>query len=216
MWSLGGASEIFCRRLGGEVLTLLAMRFRELVTKCRSYRRFDGKSPVTEEALRELIELACYVPSAKNLQPLRYITVCESAKIAALFPCLSWAGYLAEWPGPKEGERPQACIVMLGDLAISDDFACDSGIAAQTILLGAVASGLGGCILGAVDRTKIRELFRIPETFTILMVIALGKPAETVVIDQMDENDSIRYFRDANGIHHVPKRVVDDVLLKFY
>jgi len=192
------------------------MRFRELVTKCRSYRRFDRKCPVPEETLRDLVELACYVPSAKNLQPLRYITVFKSAEVAALYPSLSWAGYLAEWQGPEEWERPQACIVMLGDLEISDDFACDSGIAAQTILLGATASGLGGCILGAVNRKKIRELFRIPETFSILMVIALGKPAETVVIDQMDENDSIHYFRDANGIHHVPKRVVDDVLLKFY
>ena len=192
------------------------MRFRELVTKCRSYRRFDGAHPVTEETLRALVELACYVPSAKNLQPLRYITVCEPADIAALYPSLSWAGYLAEWPGPEEGERPQACIVMLGDLGASDDFACDSGIAAQTILLGAVASGLGGCILGAVDRQKIRELFRIPDTFSILMVIALGKPSETVVIDQIDDQDSIRYFRDEHGIHHVPKRVVDDVLMKFY
>jgi len=192
------------------------MRFRELVTKCRSYRRFDGAHPVTEEALRSLVELACYVPSAKNLQPLRYISVCEPAEVAALYPSLSWAGYLAEWDGPEEGERPQACIVMLGDLGTSDDFACDSGIAAQTILLGATASGLGGCILGAIDRKKIRELFRIPETFSILMVIALGKPAETIVIDQIDDQDSIRYFRDEHGIHHVPKRVVDDVLLKFY
>jgi nitroreductase len=192
------------------------MRFRELVTKCRSYRRFDGKSPVTEEVLRELVELACYVPSTKNLQPLRYIMVCESAEVAALCACLSWAGYLADWPSPEEGERPPSCIVMLGDLGISDDFAFDSGIAAQTILLGATASGFGGCIFGAIDRAKIRELLRIPEKFSILMVIALGKPAETVVIDQIDEDDSVRYFRDANGIHHVPKRVVDDVLLKFY
>lgn len=197
-------------------MTLMTMRFRELVTTCRSYRRFDGTHPVTEEMLHALVELACYVPSAKNLQPLRYITVCEPADLAALYSSLSWAGYLAEWHGPEEGERPQACIVMLGDLVTTDDFACDSGIAAQTILLGAVASGLGGCILGNIDRKKIRELFRIPDTFSILMVIALGKPAETVVIDQIDDQDSIQYFRDEHGIHHVPKRVVDDVLLKFY
>ncbi len=202
--------------MGEEVLTIMTMRFRELVTQCRSYRKFDGTHPVTEVAVRELLELACYVPSARNLQPLRYIAVCDPPEVEALYPTLSWAGYLADWPGPVEGERPPAYIVMLGDLGISRDFACDSGIAAQTILLGATAAGLGGCILGAVDRKKIRELLRVPETFSIIMIIALGKPMETVVIDQMDENDSVCYFRDANGIHHVPKRMVGDVLLKFY
>jgi len=191
------------------------MLFRELVTKCRSYRRFDGTVPVLEDTVRELVELACYVPSARNLQPLRYIAVCEPSLLAALYPFLSWAGYLSDWPGPAEGERPQACIVMLGDSSSGGDFACDSGIAAQTLLLGATASGLGGCILGSLDREKTRELLNIPESFSILMVIALGKPIETVVIDQMGADDSVRYFRDVSGIHHVPKRVVDDVLLNF-
>ncbi len=191
------------------------MLFRELVTKCRSYRRFDGNVPVPEDVVRELVELACYVPSARNLQSLRYIAVCEPSLLAALYPLLSWAGYLADWSGPAEGERPQACIVMLADSSRGSDVACDSGIAAQTILLGATASGFGGCILGSLDREKTRELLNIPESFSILMAIALGKPAETVVIDQMGDSDSVRYFRDSNGIHHVPKRVVGDVLLNF-
>jgi nitroreductase len=192
------------------------MHFRDLVTKCRSYRRFDESYPVTETNLRNLVELACYVPSARNLQPLKFIPVYESDTVVSLFPSLSWAGYIADWPGPTAGERPAAYIVMLGDLEISHEFACDSGIAAQTILLGATASGLGGCIIASLDRKSIMELLKIPERFSILMVIALGKPAETVVIDQMGDDDSVRYFRDANGIHHVPKRVVDDVLLRFH
>lgn len=189
------------------------MHFRELVTKCRSYRRFDPSFAVSEETLQELVELACYVPSAKNLQPLKFITVVEPAVVEALYPCLSWAGYLADWPGPVEGERPRAYIVILGDQLIGTEFSCDSGIAAQTILLGATASGLGGCIIGSIERKKARELLKIPERFSLLMVIALGKPVETVVIDQMTDGDSVRYFRDVNGIHHVPKRVVADVLL---
>ncbi len=192
------------------------MHFRDLVTKCRSYRRYDSGVPVTEDALRELVELACYVPSAKNLQPLKFITVCNPASVDALYPSLSWAGYLADWPGPEEGERPTAYIVMLGDQSIATEFGCDSGIAAQTVLLGATASGIGGCIVASLDRQKIRELLKIPDTYSILMVIALGKPVETVVIDQMSGSDSVRYFRDAHGIHHVPKRMLDDVLLKFH
>jgi nitroreductase len=201
--------------MGGKVLTVMNIHFRELVTKCRSYRRFDASFPVTEEVLRELVELACYVPSAKNLQPLKFVAISEPAVVEALYPCLSWAGYLADWSGPAEDERPRAYIVMLGDLLISTEFSCESGIAGQTILLGATASGLGGCILGSLDHKRIRELLKIPERFSLLMVIALGKPMETVVIDQMSDDDSVCYFRDVNGIHHVPKRVVDDIFLNF-
>ena len=192
------------------------MQFRDIVTQCRSYRRFDSGVPVTEDAVRDLVELVCYVPSGKNLQPLKYISVSEPAIVAALFPFLSWAGYLADWPGPMEGERPTAYIVMLGDQSISTEFACDSGIAAQTLLLGATASGIGGCIVASLDRKKIRELLKIPETYAILMAIALGKPLETVVIDQISGDDSVRYFRDVHSIHHVPKRMLDDVLLRFH
>ncbi|TLU58617.1 MAG: nitroreductase family protein [Chlorobium sp.] len=192
------------------------MLFRELVTQSRSCRRFDATFPVTEDEVRNLVELACYVPSAKNLQPLKFILVCDPPAVSALFPLLSWAGYLSDWSGPEEDERPRAFIIMLGDQRISQDFACDSGIAAQTILLGATASGLGGCIVASLDRAKIRELFNIPESFSILMVIALGKPAETIVIDQMEADASVRYFRDAHGIHHVPKRVLEELLVKFH
>ena len=194
----------------------MIMHFRDLVMQCRSYRRFDGSSPVSNEALRDLVELACYAPSAKNLQPLKYIALSEPEEVSALYPLLSWAGYLAEWSGPDEGQRPTAFIVMLGDLQISSEFACDSGIAAQTILLGAVASGLGGCLVASLERQKIRELLKIPDSFSLLMVIALGTPAETIVIDQMSGNDHVRYFRDAHGIHHVPKRLPEDVIVKFH
>jgi len=192
------------------------MQFRELVTNSRSYRRFDGSYPVSEEVLRDLAELACYTPSAKNLQPLKFIPICDPDTLALLYPSLFWAGYLAEWSGPEAAERPPACIVMLGDHEISSEFGCDSGIAAQTILLGATASGLGGCIIASLDRHRIRELLRIPDRFSILMVLALGKPLETVVIDQMSDQDSVRYYRDRHGVHHVPKRMLDDVLLKFH
>ena len=105
---------------------------------------------------------------------------------------------------------------MLGDRSISADFACDSGIAAETLLLGATASGIGGCIVASLDRQKIRELLKIPDTYEILMTIALGKPLETVVIDQISGDDSVRYFRDVHNIHHVPKRMLDDLLMRFH
>jgi nitroreductase len=189
------------------------MILRDLVTKSRSFRRFDERFEVAGIALRELVELACFTPSAANRQPLRYLAVSGSDAMDKVFPYLRWAGYLNEWPGPEPGERPSACLVMLCRKEEVSSVACDSGIAAQTIMLGAAEMGLGGCIIGAFDRDRLMTELDISQSWTVLMVIALGKPVETVVIDLIDAGGDIRYWRDQHGIHHVPKRKVDDVLV---
>ena len=189
------------------------MRFRELVTRSRTIRRFDESAAVSDATLRELVELVCYTPSSANRQPLRFLPVSGGEMLDKLFPCLKWAGYLTEWPGPEPGERPPAALVMLcrnEDVATA---ACDSGIAAQTIMLGAAEKELGGCIVAAIDRERLMASLGIPDGWAVLLVIALGKPAETVVIDQIEPGDSVRYWRDRHGIHHVPKRKVDELLV---
>ncbi|MBM3163194.1 MAG: nitroreductase family protein [Chlorobi bacterium] len=191
------------------------MNFRDIVTRSRSYRRFDTSFRLDEELLRGLVELACYVPSSGNLQPLKYVAVSEREACLKVSGCLSWAGYLADWPGPAENELPSAFLVMLCDLDISSAAPCDTGISAQTILLGAASIGLGGCIVASVDRDRLRSILDIPARFRIELVLALGKPVESVVIEQMSEGDDVRYYRDRYGMHHVPKRTVDEVLLKF-
>ncbi len=191
------------------------MKFRDMVTRSRSYRRFDTSFRIDDGQLADLVELACYVPSSRNLQPLKYVAVSNSESCADVFGCLSWAGYLTDWHGPVEHERPAAYLVMLCDLEIASGAACDSGIAAQTILLGATSMGLGGCIVASVERDRLRSLLGIPDRFAIEFVLALGKPVEPVVIDQMREEGDVRYYRDAHGIHHVPKRTIEEVLLQF-
>ena len=109
----------------------------ELVMKNRSYRRFYENKSIDNETLKELINLARLSPSAGNLQPLKYILSNTPEKNSLIFPCLAWAGYLKEWPGPQEGERPAAYVVILGDTDITKKFGCGHGIAAQSILLGA-------------------------------------------------------------------------------
>jgi len=188
------------------------MKVRDLVLKNRSYRRFDESYKVDCETLRELIELARFSPSAANLQPLKYILSCDEEKNDKIFPHLSWAGYLKDWPGPMKGERPSAYIIILGDKEISDDFGCDCGIAVQSILLGAVEKGLGGCIIGAINRDGLRNSLNISQQFEILLVIALGKPMEKVVLEDVKGND-IKYWRDENDVHHVPKRTLDELIL---
>jgi nitroreductase len=185
----------------------------ELVKGNRSYRRFHQDFPVSLETLKSLVNLARLSASAANLQPLKYLLSCEPGNNATIFSCLAWAGYLKDWPGPAEGERPAAYIVIMGDTAISKNFGCDHGIAAQTILLGARDQGLGGCMLGSIQRDRLRELLKIPATLDILLVIALGRPKETVILEEAGPGDSIKYWRDAAGVHHVPKRRLRDIII---
>lgn len=188
----------------------------DLIRKNRSTRRFYQDAPVRIETLRALVDLARLCASAANRQPLKYILSCSVETNARIFPHTRWAGYLKDWGGPIEGERPAAYIVILGDTGVSKDFGCDHGIAAQSIMLGAVERGLGGCMIGALDRDGLRQALAIPARYEILLVLALGKPKETVVIEEVGPDGDIKYYRDANGVHHVPKRALDELILQEY
>ena len=186
----------------------------DLIKRNRSYRRFHENHVVDTKMLAELIECARLAPSGRNLQPLRYILINDPMKNALVFSRLKWAGYLPEWGGPKEGERPSAYIIMLGDTTVSKGFDTDIGIAAQTILLAAVEKDLGGCMIASAERDKLRVDLAIPERYDICLVIALGKPKELVVVEEIKPEDSIKYWREDNGTHHVPKRKLDDIIIK--
>jgi nitroreductase len=185
----------------------------DLIRRNRSYRRFHQDVPVSIETLRELVGLARLSPSAANMQPLKFFLSCEPVGNERIFPCLGWAAYIADWPGPKEGERPSAYIIMLEDTGIKHPMKCDHGIAAQSMLLGAVERGLGGCMIGSVDRKTLRTALGIPDEFEILLVLALGKPKEEVVIEEVGPGGDIRYWRDEGGTHHVPKRSLDELIV---
>ncbi len=186
---------------------------RDLVIKNRSYRRFFQEVAIERQTLRELVDLARLSAAAGNVQPLKYVLSCEPQKNALIFPHLAWAGYLKDWPGPCEGERPSAYIIVLGDTQITQSFGCDHGIAAQSILLGATERGLGGCIIGTVQREQLHKALDIASGHEILLVLALGKPRETVVIEIAGPAGDIKYWRDSEDVHHVPKRVLDDIIL---
>ena len=186
---------------------------RDLILKNRSYRRFYQEVPVELETLKELVDLARLSASGMNLQSLKYYISCEPEKNTVIFENIGWAVYLKDWPGPPEGERPSAYMIILGDTKISKSFGCDHGIAAQSILLGAVEKGLGGCMIGTIHRKELSQALNIPSRYEILLVIALGKPKETVVINELAPNGDVRYWRDSTGTHHVPKRTLSDIIL---
>lgn len=185
---------------------------KNLVRRTRSYRRFNEQVIIPVSTLRSFVDAARLTASAQNLQPIKYALVNHPDLDAEVFETLSWAGYLADWDGPEKGERPTGYVVMLGDTSISDKFDCDSGIAGQTIMLSAAEAGYGGCIIRSIDRAKLTAVLKIPDHLTIIQVIALGEPAEKVVIEDA-KNDDIKYWRDQDGLHHVPKRVLDELIV---
>ena len=189
------------------------MNLRELVLKNRSYRRFYQDHVMDRETLVELVDLARHSASGNNLQPLKFFLSVDPETNATIFPNTRWAGSLKDWDGPEEGERPSAYIVVLGDKDISDSFGVNHGIAAQSILLGAAEKGLGGCMIGSVQRVVLHRELGLADNLHILLVIALGKPRETVVIDPVGPDGSITYWRDENSVHHVPKRSLEELIV---
>lgn len=189
------------------------MNINQLIEKTRTYRRFDGKHEIDTETLVSLVNLARLSASGANRQPLKYILVNDTEKRKSVYECLAWAGYYTTWEGPEVSERPTGYIIVLGDKEISDTFGIDPGIAAQSIMLGATSLGLGGCIVASVKKEKLRAIMEIPAQCDVLLVLALGKPVEKVVIETIKNND-VKYWRDENQIHHVPKRTLDEIILR--
>jgi len=186
----------------------------ELVRKSRSYRRFDQSLVIEGETLRELIQLAQYSPTGNNLQPLKFLLSNTPETNALIFPYLGWAGALKDWDGPAEEERPTAYIIILGDTTIKENFGVDHGIAAQSIMLGAAEKDLGGCMIGSARKEELRDALKIPERYEVLLVLALGKPAETVVTEPVGEDGDITYYRDEKDVHHVPKRHLLELIVQ--
>lgn len=186
--------------------------FKRLMERNRSFRRFDERLKISRPTLLKIVNLARLAASGGNLQPLKYFISGAPKSNALIFPCLAWAGYLKDWPGPAVGERPAAYIIILGDKRLADNFGCDHGIAAQSMMLGAATLGLGGCMVGSVKRDRLRQALKIGPQFEILLVLALGWPKEIVRLEKAAGGD-IKYWRDHKGVHHVPKRPLREIVV---
>lgn len=180
---------------------------RDLVLKNRSYRRFYQDVSIDTETMRELIDLARLCPSAANRQALKYIISNDPEKNALIYPNIRIDN------NPPEGERPSAYVIILEDTEIGLILACDYGIVAQTIHLAAVEKGFGGCMIGNVIRDDLRKALDIPEKYNILLVLALGKPMETMVIEDQSKVGVGQQWWDKDRVRHVPKRPMEEILL---
>jgi nitroreductase len=187
--------------------------FKDIVKANRSYRRFFETEQISKETLLSLVDLARLTPSGQNKQTLKYYLARSKESNEKIFKTLAWARDLKDWGGPPAGERPSAYIVICQDREYRMAGGVDHGITAQTILLGATEMGLGGCMLGNIKREELQDALDLPQQYEILLVVALGKPKETIVIDEIDPDGDITYWRDKDQVHHVPKRKLKDIVM---
>lgn len=182
---------------------------KDILKKARSYRRFKQDS-ISMDQLEKLVSLTRFAPSGANSQPLRYVLINDQKMCAKVFPSISWAGALRDWDGPIEGERPVAYIMIVSERPAT----INTGIAAQTIVLGAMEQGIGACMIGALKRGEVSEAVSLDPDYKIELLIALGHPGETVVIDDVMQGSRLTYYRDDEDVHHVPKIILEDMIVK--
>ena len=187
---------------------------KDIVQKNRSYRSFDPNRTITRDELLEFVDIARCTSSSRNIQPLKYRLVCTPEECDRVLSLTAWAGRLKNVKLPPDGHAPTAYIVICCDMTIAETittFLRDVGIVAQTILLAATEAGLGGCMIGSFDRDKLHAALNIPETNMIMLVLALGKPDEKVVLTEA-QGSEVGYYR-ADGCHYVTKRPLKDIIL---
>lgn len=192
--------------------------FKDLIVKNRSTRGFDESYHVEKETLLELVDCARLSASSANIQPLKYYVTSEKDKVNEIFTTTKWAGALPELHLPFPGTHPTAFIVILLDKTIDDNaakFQVDVGIAAQSITLAATEKELSGCMIKSFDAGRLKEILALPETLVPMLVIALGKGAEMISLEEMPEDGNFHYYRtDENKHHHVPKRSLQEVVVE--
>lgn len=189
---------------------------KDLAIRNRSYRRFDESRRVTREGMIDWVDATRYAASSINFQPLKYLVIDQPEDCAALFPLTGWARRLPDYAGPPEGYRPTGYIVICCDLTIAESvqrFDRDIGIAAQTIMLAAVEAGFGGCMIGNFPKQSVANLLKLPEHLPPCLILALGAPGEEIILEDAAPGADIGYYRDADFVHHVPKRTLEEILL---
>ena len=189
---------------------------KDLVRQSRSYRGYDESRPITREELAELVDCARLAPSSVNMQPFRYYLACEKAQLEIIQPLTGWARALPEKHLPYPGHRPTAFIVICQETDWQENlarFQKDVGIVAQTMLLAAAEKGLGGIMIGNFSPEKISAALELPSHLVPMLIVAFGKPDETIVLTDAAPGDDLNYYRDENDVHYVPKRRLEDIIL---
>ncbi len=192
------------------------MTLKDLVLANRSYRGYDSSCSLSSDNLLELIEHARFAASSMNAQALKFRLVYKEKEIADILAMTRWAARLKDRKLPESGKEPSAFIVICHDASIAsmaDYFLIDTGIAAQTILLAAVEHGLAGCVNVSFNKEKLANILSLPEKVTPILLMAIGKPNEKIILTDVKEDGNTSYYRDQDDVHYVPKRALKDIVI---
>ena len=187
----------------------------ELLRKNRSYRSFCPDIKIDRNLLLEFIENTRAASATMNVQPLKYKIVTDESDIQKILPLLRWATALKDIKLPPKGHEPTAFIIICHDESVipfSPMFLKDVGICAEIIMLSAAEAGYGGCMIGSGNPQDIAEALMLPKNLFPQLVLALGKPDESVVTEDAADGNTA-YYRDENGVHHAPKRLLGDIII---
>ena len=185
---------------------------KDLIKTNRSYRRFFAEKAVDTETLVSIVDEARFCPSGANKQRLRVAIINDKCERDEIFATLKFAGYLTDWKGPVESERPAAYLVLCSESDLDSLLAIDLGIFAQTLLLSATERGIGGCMFRSYNAERVSEIVGV-EGMKPHLVIALGYPSEKVECVGVKDGD-IKYFRGEDDVHYVPKYTSDELIIK--
>lgn len=189
---------------------------KELVVKNRSFRGYNGQYQVTREQLLEMIECSRIAASSMNLQTLKYYIGAEETQVNEVLGGVKFAGALPQLNLPYEGQMPTAFVLICHDLLINgnpETFKIDVGISAQTMLLKAAEMGLGGCMMSTFNSEKVKQQLELADNLVPMLLISIGKPVEKVVIKDIENDESHKYYRDEDDVHYVPKRKLTDIII---
>ncbi|WP_304953509.1 nitroreductase family protein [uncultured Alistipes sp.] len=188
-----------------------ARTLEQLLLKNRSHRGYDARFAVREDQLRSIIGVNARIPSARNQQVLRFRPVL-AAEASKVLGHIRLGGALPEMRLPLPGTEPNAFIIICSTVEESRYVDIDLGISAQSMLLRAVEMGLNGICIGAFDKEAIRREFDLP--YDPLLILAVGRGIERIELDEIGENQSLAYYRDEQGTHHVPKLRTESLILE--
>lgn len=181
-----------------------------LLVKNRSTRGYDASYIVRADQLRRIVSVNNKLASARNRQPLRFrlVTADEASKV---LPFIGMGAGLRDLHLPLSGTEPNAFIVVCSTIEPHNSTYVDLGISAQSMLLQAVEMGLNGLCIMSFDGEALVEALRLP--YKPLLVIAVGKSAEKTKLVDIKADDDHSYYRE-NGVHYVPKVIVDDLIIE--
>lgn len=183
-----------------------------LLLKNRSCRGYDHSVRVGEDVLRKIVAVNTKIPSARNQQALRFRLVAAEDEVSVVNQNIKLGGALPELHLPFPGTEPLSFIIVCSAIEPERYVYVDLGISLQSMLLKAVEIGLNGLIVCAFNAKEIAEALHLE--MPPLAVLAIGKSAERFKLVDMPSDGSVKYYRDADGVHCVPKRGVEEILIR--